>query len=188
MNHNNAIVLGFVVCIAAGSTMAGATPPHVYVDEKFGGSQFPPTGWVSDGSWINAGGYAYGSAVVTHVPSVITSEIRTYTLHLNASNRLRIRFRYLSTSWGAPCEHQVTILGPGYSFSRHIPIISVWSQFDWDYGAVSYTGDYKIEWGFIILGYNYTGGATLGIDDILVTESNTTIEPASLGRAKAAFL
>lgn len=170
---------------------SGATPPVKYVDENFDGA-FPPPGWIAEGTgnWVwrreyeGANPHAFGRAWVTG-GGESSATLHTLEFHLNAGSYVRVKFRYKSTDAGyINISRNVRI---GSFWSEGLRYTTKWINFDRATGPCPSPGKYRLRWRIWASGGWPGGEIILRLDDVLVTDINTTVTPAALGRVKAIF-
>jgi hypothetical protein len=168
---------------------ASAASAATYVSQDFEGSTFPPTGWTTYGtgnwSWVNGGGNAYGTAGANRFETA-NAHLQSPDFNVEAGKVLRIRFRYTSSTTGSPgSAYRWAVFSGGWS---KMIMATTWTQVDELTNPVETTGSYCFKFDINVNGGAYTGGgATLRVDDVLVTDREAAVAPASLGRVKAAF-
>ncbi|NIT36026.1 MAG: hypothetical protein GTN49_05920 [candidate division Zixibacteria bacterium] len=170
---------------------SGATPPGKYVDENFNAA-FPPAGWIAEGTgnWVwrreYEGGnpHAFGRALVTGGRES-TATLHTLEFHLNAGSRVRVKFRYKSTSGGYINTWRNVRLGSFWS--EKLQYTKNWMNLDRATGPCPSPGKYRLRWRIGASGGSSGGEITLRLDDVLVTDINMTVTPATFGRVKAIF-
>ena len=188
MHISGLSALALVCLVAAGST-AAAAPANTYLSEDFEGATFPPTGWSTYGtgswSWVNGGGNAYGTAGANPFESA-AGNLVSPSFDVEAGKALRIRFRYISSTFGYPgSAYRWAILSSGWS---EMLMASTWTQVDETTDPLETGGLQQLRFNIAVNGGAYTGGGgTLRVDDLLVTDSDSPVAPASLGRVKAIF-
>ncbi len=170
---------------------SAATPPIKYVDENFNAA-FPPRGWTAEGTgnWVwrreyeGANPYAFGRALVTGAGES-SATLHTLEFHLDEGSRVRVKFRYKSTDAGyINTSRNVRI---GSFWSEQLQYTTKWINFDRATGLCPSSGKYRLRWRIWASGGGSGGEIVLKLDDVLVTDINTTVTPATLGRVRAIF-
>lgn len=177
----------FMVLIAVVAAAASATPPTA-VSENFGGSQFPPTGWTTEGSgqgnwsWSNPGGYARGTCYPMMYENLSTS-LKSPPFAVSNGTILHVRFRYYAAFSGEGCALYVRI----GSWYRYITYAPSWTWIEENTTVFTATGNLRVEWQISGNGGSHGNTAAWYIDDVLITRDNTAVEPHSLGRVKVIY-
>lgn len=175
--------------LGLGLLAAAAACGQVYLEENFDGATFPPTGWTTYGSgnwsWINGGGNAYGTAGANRFETA-GAHLKSPDFNVDAGKVLRIRFRYTSSTTGSPgSAYRWAFFSSGWT---KMIMATTWTQVDELTSPVETTGLYYFRFDISVNGGSYTGGgATLYVDDVLITDDVEAVTPASLGRVKALF-
>jgi len=191
---------GLTLAAALSAATAAATP--VVIAEDFEGPTFPPAGWrieynvyMASASWTRGGSagayYAYGSGSAGGMASHAEGYLITSPRALEAGDTLKITFRYNGTKTGslASWYREVALRKNGGRIWYARLGETGWTPYEYTLAPLAEGGtDYDFWWAFGCLSPNNGGGSvTFGVDDILITEENLGVTPASLGRVRALF-
>jgi hypothetical protein len=163
-----------------------ANPPTA-VDEDFGGSQFPPSGWTVDGesrtwSWEDGGGYAKGVAECGAAPDSGWTALYSPPFRVNKGTTLRVQFRYRTYC----VEYETRYVRIG-TWRKFMGWGQEWMDFDEATTAFEVGGEYQAEFVLSVAGGSYAIWAEFDVDDVVITRQNVGVDPTSLGRVRALF-
>jgi hypothetical protein len=190
------------VYILAGMVVAAAwgTPPRTYLEEGFGGSEFPPAGWtvertgsassgwekIGEGETAYARGYMEGPYGAGGTTTFVSGNVS-----LQKDTDLTVKFRRYNSGRGTVRFYFRIILRKGESevWKKDFHGCQTWEWLEEVVPTINETGaDYKFAWQIDSLMGPSSGGAVyLHLDDIVVAENNAGVAPTSLGRVKALY-
>lgn len=189
-------------CILVGTAVAAAwgTPPRTYLEEGFGGSEFPPTGWtvertgsassgwekIGEGETAYARGYMEGPYGASGTTTFVSRNVS-----LQKDTDLTVKFRRYNSGRGTVRFYFRIILRKGGSevWKKDFHGCQSWEWLEEAVPTINETGaDYKFAWQIDSLMGPSSGGAVyLHLDDIVVAENNAGVAATSLGRVKALY-
>jgi hypothetical protein len=190
-----ALIMGWTVVAAA-----WGTPPRAYLEEGFGGNQFPPPGWtiertgtassgwekIGEGEAAYARGYMEGPYGAGGTTTFVSGNVS-----LEKGTDLTVKFRRYNSGRGTVRFYFRIILRKGGSevWKKDFHGCQSWEWLEEVVPTINETGsDYKFAWQIDSLMGPSSGGAVyLHLDDIVVAANNASVEATSLGRVRALY-
>jgi hypothetical protein len=177
-----------IIAVAAALAAVAAATPRLALSEDFGGGQFPPAEWTTEGSgsgnwsWTNPGGHARGNVSVAPFGNVKT-KLKSAPFRVSAGTALYVLFRYKTD--GFTEVKRYAVIG---EWRKSVPYTAnhQWTLFTEDSTPMG-PGVYRLEFEMSLSGGSHGMGGVWDIDDVQVIRRNAAVDPTSLGRVKALF-